>query len=158
MADRVVLLGDSAIWGEGLSASQVISEQWNQMAIGCGDRRITTYNLGFPHPSVMKDLVILAKALEYEPDLIIWFVTLNTLISQRVNPFLLANRGRALNVLNSYNISFHRGKKLAESERNFFEKTFIGQRSNLARVIKLQFLGLRTRINQKRHNLLNLLF
>jgi hypothetical protein len=139
---RVALIGDSSVWGEGLGAYEVISEQWNQMNINCGDAIIKTYDLGYPHPSVVKDLVILDKALEHEPDLIIWFVTLNTLISQRINPFLAANRGRAVSVLNEYEISFKQGKKLAESKPNFFEKTLVGQRSNLARWIKLQMLGL----------------
>jgi hypothetical protein len=138
---RVVLMGDSSVWGEGLGAFQVISEQWNQMDVGCGNRMIRTYNLGYPHPSVVKDLVILDKALEYEPDLVIWFVTLNTLISQRLNPFLAANRGRTVSVLDSYDLSFKQGKKLAENEPRFFEKTLIGQRSSLARGIKLQLLG-----------------
>jgi hypothetical protein len=139
---RVVLIGDSSVWGEGLGAYEVISEQWNQMNLGCGDRVIRTYNLGYPHPSVVKDLVILDKALEHEPDLIVWFVTLNTLISQRVNPFLVANRGRTVNVLDAYEISFKQGRKLTEREPTFFEKTLIGQRSSLARRIKLQLLGI----------------
>ena len=139
---RVVLIGDSSVWGEGLGASEVISEQWNRMNLACGERIIRTYNLGYPHPSMVKDLVILDKALEHEPDLIIWFVTLNSLISQRVNPFLVANRGRAARVLNAYDISFKQGKQLAETAPTFFERTLIGQRSNLARWIKLQLLGL----------------
>jgi hypothetical protein len=139
---RVVLIGDSSVWGEGLGASEVISEQWNRMNLACGERIIRTYNLGYPHPSVVKDLVILDQALEHEPDLIIWFVTLNSLISQRVNPFLVANRGRTVRVLNAYDISFKQGKQLAETAPTFFERTLIGQRSNLARWIKLQLLGL----------------
>lgn len=138
---RVALIGDSSVWGEGLGAQEVISEQWNRMNIICGDKTVHAYNLGYPHPSVVKDLVILEKALEYKPDLIVWFVTLNTLLSQRVNPFLVANRQRTVNVLNAYDISFKQGKNLAESETNFFEKTLIGQRSNLARRIRLQMLG-----------------
>ena len=138
---RVALIGDSSVWGEGLGAYEVISEQWNQMNVACGDSVIRAYNLGYPHPSVVKDLVILDKTLEHKPDLIIWFVTLNSLISQRVNPFLEANPERTVRVLSEYDISFRQGKKLAESEPNFFEKTLIGQRSNLARWIKLQLLG-----------------
>jgi hypothetical protein len=45
-------------------------------------------------------------------------------------------------VLSAYDISFKRGVKMAESEPNFLEKTLIGQRSNLARMIKLQMLGI----------------
>jgi hypothetical protein len=139
---RVVLIGDSSIWGENLGASEVISEQWNRMNRQCGEKTITAYNLGYPHPSVLKDLVILDKALEYDPDLVVWFVTLNTLVSQRVNPFLIANRGRAVDVLESYEISFRQGEQLTESRPGIFEKTLVGQRVNLARRIKLEMLGL----------------
>jgi hypothetical protein len=139
---RIALIGDSSVWGEGLGADEVISEQWNRMNAECGGKTVMAYNLGYPHPSVVKDLVILDKALEYEPDLIVWFVTLNSLISQRTNPFLVANRERTVNVLSASDISFRKGKKLAESKSGFFEKTLLGQRSNLARSIKLQVLGI----------------
>src|SRR6185295_15219502 len=99
-------------------------------------------DLGYPHPSVIKDLVIMDKVVEYDPDLIIWFVTLNTLSSQRVNPFLIANQERVTKVLDTYDISFKGGRKLVQKEPDFFEKTLIGQRSNLARQIKLQMLGI----------------
>jgi hypothetical protein len=138
---RVVLIGDSSVWGEGLGAYEVISEQWNKLNMQCGDKTIRTYNLGYPHPSVIKDLVILDKVVEYDPDLIVWFVTLNTLISQRINPFLVANQERAAKILNAYNIPFDQSKKLVENESSFYEKTLMGQRSNLARQIKLQMLG-----------------
>lgn len=139
---RVVLIGDSSVWGEGLRASEVISEQWNKLNMQCGDKTIRAYDLGYPHPSVIKDLVILDKVIEYDPDLIIWFVTLNTLISQRVNPFLTANHERMTKILEAYDIPFKQGRKLIKSESDFYEKTLIGQRSNLARQIKLQMLGI----------------
>jgi hypothetical protein len=139
---RVALIGDSSVWGENLGAYEVISEQWNQLNIQCGEKTIKTYDLGYPHPSVIKDLVIMDKVVEYDPDLIIWFVTLNTLISQRVNPFLLANQERVTKVLDTYDISFKGGRKLVKTEPDFFERTLIGQRSNLARQIKLQMLGI----------------
>jgi hypothetical protein len=139
---RVALIGDSSVWGEGLGAREVLSEQWNRMNLSCGQGMIRAYNLGYPHPSIVKDLVILDKALEYEPDLIVWFVTLNTLISQRANPFLIANRERTASLLSAYEISFKQGKDLVETKPTFFEKTLIGQRSNLARRIKLQMLGI----------------
>ena len=139
---RVALIGDSSVWGENLGAHEVISEQWNQLNIRCGDNVIKTYDLGYPHPSVIKDLVILDKAVEYDPDLIIWFVTLNSLISQRVNPFLTANQERVGKVLDTYDISFKQERKLFQQEPGFYKKTLVGQRSNLARQIKLQMLGL----------------
>ncbi len=138
---RVVLIGDSSIWGEDLGAHEMISEQWNALNLRCEGKTIRTYNLGYPHPSVVKDLVILDKAVEYDPDLIIWFVTLNTLISQRVNQFLVANYQQALELVEAYDIPFTPGETLRQYEPDFYEKTLIGQRSNLARQIKLQMLG-----------------
>ena len=139
---RVALLGDSSVWGENLSPSEVISEQWNHLKIQCGDKVIKTYDLGYPHPSIMKDLVILDKIVEYDPDLIIWFVTLNSLISQRENPFLTANQDRVDKILDLYDIPFRGGSKRVGKEPAFFENTLLGQRSNLARQIKLQMLGI----------------
>ena len=139
---RVALIGDSSVWGENLGAYEVISEQWNNLNIQCGEKTVKAYDLGYPHPSVIKDLVIMDKVVEYDPDLIIWFVTLNTLISQRVNPFLITNQERVTEVLDTYDISFKGGRKLIRKEPDFFEKTLIGQRSNLARQIKLQMLGI----------------
>lgn len=138
---RVVLIGDSSLWGEDLGAYEVISEQWNQLNAQCGEKIIKAYNLGYPHPSVLKDLVILDKALEYEPDLVVWFVTLNTLISQRINPFLVANSERAAQILNNHTIGFQQAEKF-ESESSFYERTLIGQRSELARQIRLEMLGI----------------
>ncbi len=138
---RVALIGNSSIWGENLNADEAISEQWNELNLQCGNKTVKTYNVGYPHPSVIKDLVILDKVVEYDPDLIIWFVTLNTLISQRVNPFLTANHERVAKVLNAHDISFKQGRNFIKAEPDFFERTLIGQRSELARQIKLQMLG-----------------
>jgi hypothetical protein len=138
---RVVLIGDSSLWGEDLGAYEVISEQWNKPHTRCGDKIIKAYNLGYPHPSVLKDLVILDKALEYQPDLILWFVTLNTLISQRINPFLMANPERAEKILNNYDIGFEQTETF-EGESSFYERTLLGQRSELARQIRLEMLGI----------------
>lgn len=138
---RVVMIGDSSLWGEDLGAYEVISEQWNKLSTPCGNKTIKAYDLGYPHPSVLKDLVILDKAVEYQPDLIVWFVTLNTLVSQRINPFLVANRERAEKILNSYDIGFDQTEKI-EGEATFYDRTLLGQRSELARQIRLEMLGI----------------
>lgn len=139
---RVVLLGDSSVWGEGLGAHEVISEQWNELDARCGNKIIRTYDLGYPHPSLMKDLVILDKAMDYKPDLVIWSVTLNTLMSQRTNPFVEGNSGRVAQILKTYHLSFSGEENFPQTKPGFYEKTLIGQRSNLARQIKLQMLGI----------------
>jgi hypothetical protein len=66
--------------------------------------------------------------------LIIWFVTLNTLMNQyRINPFLTGNRERALQLMDAYNIPFAPRKTLAEGAGGFYQKTLVGQRSGLSR-------------------------
>jgi hypothetical protein len=139
---RVVLIGDSSVWGEKISAHDSISEQWNSLKMECNGRQIKFYNLGYPHPSVIKDLIVLDKAREYDPDLIVWFVTLNTLMPRRLSPFIAANNEEAAKVLNTYKIPYSREDELALQTPSFLEKTLVGKRSELARSIKLQALGL----------------
>ena len=50
---RVALIGDSSVWGEDMGADEMISEQWNTLNIQCEGRTIKTYNLGYPHPSLL---------------------------------------------------------------------------------------------------------
>lgn len=139
---RVVLIGDSSVWGERVAASDTLSEQWNRLNDQCGDRQIKFYNLGYPHPSVIKDLIILDKAMEYQPDLILWFVTLNTMIPRRLSPFIAANGERATNVLAGPEISISQEEELAMQKPSFYERTLFGRRSDLSRWVKLQALGL----------------
>lgn len=138
---RVAVIGDSSVWGENHQLDETLTGQWNQLDPQCNGKFIKAYNLGYPHPSAVKDLIFLNKITEYEPDVIVWMVTLNTLSSRRVNPFLIENRDDALHVMEEYNLAFYGLEELAAEEETFFEKTIIGRRSFLARLIKLQMLG-----------------
>jgi len=60
----------------------------------------------------------------------------------RINPFLTGNRERALQMMDTYDIPFAPRNLLAENNGSFYQKTLVGQRSFLARWIKLQALGL----------------
>jgi len=139
---RVIVIGDSSVWGESISVENMISEQWNGLNAGCGDTKLKFYNLGYPNPSVIKDLLILDKAMEYDPDMVVWFVTGNTLIPRRFNPLLAANRERAIKILNEHGVTPSDEDQVALDEPPFFARTLVGQRSELARMIKLQVLGL----------------
>lgn len=139
---RVLVIGDSSVWGESISAENMISEQWNALNGECGDRKLKFYNLGYPNPSVIKDLLILDKAMEYDPDMVVWFVTGNTLIPRRFNPLLAANRERAISVLDTHGVTPSEEDEAALQEPSIFARTLVGERSELARMIKLQVLGL----------------
>jgi hypothetical protein len=140
---RVALVGDSSIYGESLLSRETLSGQWNQLGAQCNDKRIKIYNLGYPHPSIIKDLLFIDEAKDRKPDAIIWFVTLNTVMNQyRLNPFLTGNRERALQMMETYDIPFGPRKELLEQQAGFYQDTLVGQRSFLARWLKLQALGL----------------
>jgi hypothetical protein len=146
---RVIVIGDSSVWGESILAENSISEQWNRLGVACGDRKLQFYNLGYPHPSVIKDLLILDKAMEYEPDMVVWFVTGNTLIPRRFNPLLAANRDRATGILKAHGVTPSEEDELALQAPSLYSKTVVAERSGLARAIKLQVLGLLWKVTGK---------
>jgi len=140
---RVVLIGDSSIWGDGLDIQDTLSEQWNDLAPQCDGRTVRIYNLGYPHPSILKDILFMDDVMDKQPDLIVWFVTLNTLMNQdRANPFMVENRARVLDMVETYSIPYFGRNVLYDMEEGFYQRTLIGQRSFLARWLKLQALGL----------------
>ncbi len=98
---RVLIIGDSATWGFLLPASQTISSLINQENYSLPDgRRIKTYNLGYPVMSLTKDLLILSEAMRYQPDMIIWPVTLESFPKDKqLFPPLLQNNARMVGEL-----------------------------------------------------------
>src|SRR4030067_829182 len=55
-------------------------------------RQARFYNLGYPVMSVMKDLLILSYAIRYQPDLILWPLTLESMpYDKQLYPPLLQN-------------------------------------------------------------------
>jgi hypothetical protein len=140
---RVAVVGDSSVWGEGLSVKSTLAAQWNELGTQCGAKRLKVYNLGYPHPSIIKDVIFMKELASRSPDVVVWLVTLNTFMKQaEANPFLLDNRSLALQIMDTYSIPFAPRKALTEAGRGFYGQTLLGQRSLLARWTKLQALGL----------------
>ena len=77
---RVMVLGDSAVWGLQISPDQTLPSQLNALNLTCGNKKVSTYNLSFPRSSSTKDLMILDKVMQYQPDMIIWLITWYTLM------------------------------------------------------------------------------
>ncbi len=87
---RVIVLGDSAAWGLQLRPEQTLPGQLDALSLMCGNKNIRVYNLSFPRSSATKDLMILDKALQFKPDLILWEVTWYTLMPKtRVDHWLV---------------------------------------------------------------------
>ena len=73
------LLGDAGIAGWGVPDGDTLADELNELALRRIGQRVVVYNLAYPQPSALRDLLILDAALAYEPDLIVWFVTPETL-------------------------------------------------------------------------------
>ena len=69
---RVVVIGDSSVWGYRLPASETLTAQLNRSNTRLPDgRRLRVYNLGYPVMSLTKDLLLLDMARSYAPQLVV---------------------------------------------------------------------------------------
>jgi hypothetical protein len=140
---RVFVIGDSSTWGFLLPADQTLASQINQNGLQtAGGRQVRVYNLGYPVMSLSKDLLILSKAMQYEPDLILWLFTLESFpYDKQLFPPLIQNNPEAMGrLITGY------GLNLDPNDPNFsrpalFDRTWIGQRRALADLMRLQLYG-----------------
>ncbi len=140
---RVILIGDSSVWGILLRPEETLSGQLNtQNLTACNGRRIRVYNLGYPTISLMKDLMLLQAAMRYEPDLVIWPVTLEAFPSdkQLSSPIVENNAPRIQALIQSYHLSYNPTDP-ALIQPSVWDRTLIGQRRNLADLFRLQAYG-----------------
>lgn len=140
---RVLLLGDSAVWGTLLRPQETLAGQLNaEGLIVCG-KQTRFYNLGYPTASLMKDLMILDQAMAYQPDQVVWLTTLDAfpVSAQLSSPIVANNATRARNLITRYRLSLNpRDPDLVDS--TFWGRTIIGERRDLADLVRLQVYGL----------------
>jgi hypothetical protein len=140
---RVFFVGDSSVWGSLLSNSDSLTGQINRLDLKtCDGLKVEAYNLGYPTLSVLKDLFIIDKSLTYKPDLIVWMVTLESfpMKTQLKTPFVANNPIEIENLLNKFSLENNYQKDIAEI--NYWDRTLIGQRRNIADLLRLQFYGI----------------
>jgi hypothetical protein len=103
---------------------------------------VHVYNLGYPTISLTKDLVVLDYALRYQPDLVIWPVTLESfpLDKQLTSPIIANNATRLADLITRYNLPFDLSDA-ALVRSNLWERTIVGQRRALADLFRLQMYG-----------------
>jgi hypothetical protein len=74
---RVLLIGDSSVWGILLTPEETLVGHINAADLTTADGKpVRAYNLGYPTISVTKDLMMLSRAMQYEPDMVVWLATL----------------------------------------------------------------------------------
>jgi hypothetical protein len=136
---RVLHIGDSSVWGYVLSPHQTQAACLNEANLSLPDGRVVrVYNLGYPKLSVFKDLFILQAALDSQPDMIIWSITLASLYpgDQLDFPILRANYEAAAGLINRYGFQLPEWRLFTPP--NFLERTFIGQRRQVADWVRYQ--------------------
>ena len=141
---RVILVGDSSTWGFLLSPDQTLAEQLNALGLQMSDgRTIRVYNLGYPTMSLTKDLVFLEQSLKYEPDLIIWLFTLESVPwkKQLDSPILTFNPRETIDLIVENRLPIPTGELQAQ-EGGLWEETIFGRRRELADWARLQLYGL----------------
>lgn len=139
---RVLLIGDSSVWGTLLHPDQTLAGQLNALNLSVCGKQVVTYNLGYPTISLLKDLMILDAAMHYQPDLIIWPLTLEAFLrSKQMNSPIVANNSiRVRNLIARYDIKLDpNSPELVDS--SFWQRTVFGRRRELADLVRLQIYG-----------------
>lgn len=139
---RVIVIGDSSMWGTLLRPEETLAGQLDAMHLRASDgRQMRFYNLGYPTISVTKDLLILDAALKYEPDLVVWAVTLEAFpIDKQLDvPLVQNNPVRARALIERYQLPLPVDTLQPTS---FWERTLIGRRKAIADGLRLQLYGL----------------
>ena len=140
---RVVLVGDSSTWGFLLRPEETLSALLNARGLATrSGKQVRVYNLGYPTMSLTKDLLMLSRALHYQPDLIIWLVTLESFPAskQLASPIVQHNPQAARHLIAVGNL------RLDADSPEFvtpprWEQTLIGQRRAIADWFRLQLYG-----------------
>lgn len=140
---RVILIGDSATWGYLLPVEHTLTAYLNQRtATTPSGKQMQFYNLGYPVMSLTKDLLLLSYAMRYEPDLIIWLLTLESfpLDKQLYPPLVQNNPAQVRQLIKTYQLNLDVNDPSFE-DTAFWQRTLIGARRPLADLIRLQLYG-----------------
>jgi hypothetical protein len=140
---RVLVMGDSSVWGILLTPEQTLAGHLNANALTAPDGRpVRVYNLGYPTISLTKDLMLLSEAMRFEPDRVVWLVTLEAMpySKQLDSPLVQNNPAQVRDLIARYDLN------LDPDDSNFvdpslWERTIIGQRRGLADVLRLNLYG-----------------
>ena len=140
---RVIIIGDSSVWGTLLKPEETLASLLDAAHHNsCDGRQVHVYNLGYPTISLTKDLMILVEAMRYQPDLVVWPLTLEAfpVEKQLSSPIVSNNSERVRLLIRAYNLPFDLDDP-ALVKPSFWDDTIIGGGRNLADLARLQFYG-----------------
>jgi hypothetical protein len=139
---RVLVIGDSSVWGTLLRPEETLAAQLNAVAPTYCGKQARFYNLGYPTISAAKDLMLIDYAARYQPDQIIWLTSLEALpLDKQLDTPLVANNAETVDALiEKYDLPLD-PRDAALVRPDFWDRTLLGQRRNLADLIRLQLYG-----------------
>jgi hypothetical protein len=140
---RVLLMGDSATWGFLLKPEDTLAARLNARRLTLPDGRVVrVYNLGYPIMSLAKDLLLLDYARRYQPDMIMWLVTLESFpYDKQLFPPLLQHNPEPMRQLITNNQLHLDPLDPAFITESVWDKTLLGQRRPLADWLRSQVYG-----------------
>ena len=133
---RVILLGDSSVWGTLLKPEETLAGQLNSLKLTMCGKPARFYNLGYPTISLAKDVLIMQRALKENPDLVVWVTSLEAFPADKQFASPLADNNRALvqPILG--------GDQPDTGSNGFWDTTLIGRRREFADWARLQLYGI----------------
>lgn len=139
---RIITIGDSSTWGTLLRPVETLAGQLNEARLSLCGKSIHVYNLGYPTISLTKDVMVLDYALRYDPDMVIWLVSLEAfpLEKQLSSPIVANNSDRIQDLISRYNLPLDPNDP-ALVKPGYWDRTLIGQRRPLADLFRLQMYG-----------------
>jgi len=139
---RVLLIGDSSVWGTLLAPDQTLAGQLNASPITACGKKVHAYNLGYPTISLIKDLMILDQAKQYHPDMVIWLTTLEAFPKDKQfdSPIVANNSERIRQLITNYQLAMDPNDP-ALVNASKWDKTFVSRRRALADILRLQIYG-----------------
>ncbi|HZM23544.1 MAG TPA: hypothetical protein VFC02_17460 [Anaerolineales bacterium] len=139
---RVLLIGDSSVWGTLLKPEETLAGQLNSLAIPACGKTAHVYNLGYPYISLMQELMTLDEALQYQPDMVIWLITLESLPSDKQfgSPLVANNPDRVHELIAKYGLEAYTNDE-ALIHASKWDQTFVSRRRAVADLLRLQIYG-----------------
>lgn len=140
---RVILIGDSGVWGWLLPPDQTLAAALNARNLKRADgRQMVFYNLAYPIQSLLKDALILDEAMAHQPDEVVWLITLDGFPrdKQVYPPLVQRNAERARAWIERYALSLDSDDPRYVAP-TFWDQTIIGARRPLADWLRLQVYG-----------------
>lgn len=142
-AYRILVIGDSGSWGWLLENDQTLAGQINALELTLEDGRpVVANNLAYPLMALAKDLLLLEAAMSFEPDLVLWPLTLQSFLreNQLDPPLVQENAERMRSLIGAYDLALD-PEDSRFVEPSFWERTIFGRRRELADLLRLQLYG-----------------